>query len=176
MSETLDIASLAAAPYKAMIALDRSITLEVRLRHLLKIRASQINGCAFCIDMHWKDARAAGETEERLYMLSAWSESAEYTDREKAALELCEAMTLIATSHMPEEVWRHASSHFNQEELAQLIFAITAINAWNRVAITSGVESGHYKPQAQNAPALLEGTPCAGGTARRARVANRFSG
>jgi alkylhydroperoxidase family enzyme len=101
--------------------------------------------------MHWKDARAAGESEERLYMLDAWAESAQYTDREKAALELCEAMTLIANSGVQDDLWSRVSSHFDREELAQLVFAITAINAWNRIAITSGAESGHYKPRVRSA-------------------------
>ena len=147
----LDIASLAPTQYKAMVALDRCLTLEARLRALLKVRASQINHCAFCIDMHWKDARAAGESEERLYMLNAWPESAQYTDHEKAALELCEAMTLIAESGVPDDLWSRVSSHFDREELAQLVFAITAINAWNRIAITSGAEPGHYEPRVRSA-------------------------
>ncbi|HYH33664.1 MAG TPA: carboxymuconolactone decarboxylase family protein [Nocardioides sp.] len=151
MPQRLDIASMAPAPYKAMVALDRSITLEPQLRKLLKVRASLINGCAFCIDMHWKDARAAGESEERLFMVSAWRESALYTEREKAALELCEAMTLIAEAHVPDEVWTRASSHFDTEELGELVFAITAINSWNRIAITCGAEPGHYQPRVQSA-------------------------
>jgi len=151
MPQRLDIASLAPAQYKAMVTLDRSITLDLRLRELIKVRASQINGCAYCIDMHWKDARAAGVSEERLYMLNAWSESEQYTDREKVALELCEAMTLIATSNVPDDVWARVSAHFDQEELAQLVFAITAINSWNRVAITCRAEPGHYEPRVRHA-------------------------
>jgi AhpD family alkylhydroperoxidase len=134
-----------------MVALDRSITLEEKLRALIKVRSSQINGCAYCIDMHWKDARAAGESEERLYMLNSWQESTAYSAREKAALELCEAMTLIAESHVPDDVWSRVSSHFDQEERAQLVFAIAAINSWNRVAITSGAEPGHYQPRVRAA-------------------------
>jgi AhpD family alkylhydroperoxidase len=147
----LDIASLAPTQYKAMVALDRCLTLEARLRALLKVRASQINRCAFCIDMHWKDARATGESEERLYMLNAWTESALYTDREKVALELCEAMTLIAKTGVPDDLWSRVSSHFERGELAQLVFAITAINSWNRIAITGGAEPGHYEPRGRSA-------------------------
>ncbi len=118
-----------------------------RLANLVKVRASQINGCAFCVDMHWKDARALGETEERLYSLDAWRESPLYEQRERAALELCEAMTLISDGHVPDPVWDVAAEAFEEEELAQLVFAITSINAWNRLAITARVEPGHYEPE-----------------------------
>jgi len=148
------MASVAPQQYRAMLALDQSITLDYQLRELIKVRASQINGCAFCIDMHWKDARAAGETEERLYMLSAWRESDLYTDREKAALELCEAITTIADAHVPDAVWARVAAHYQREELAQLVFAITAINAWNRIAITARAQPGHYRPA--TAPAVRE--------------------
>jgi alkylhydroperoxidase family enzyme len=96
--------------------------------------------------MHWKDARAAGESEERLYSLPAWRESPVYSERERAALALCEAMTLISGSHVPDDVWEPARAAFTAEELAQLVFAITAINAWNRLMITARVEPGHYQP------------------------------
>lgn len=154
MSQRLDMASVAPQQYRAMLALDQSITLDYQLRELIKVRASQINGCAFCIDMHWKDARAAGETEERLYMLSAWRESDLYTDREKAALELCEAITTIADAHVPDAVWARVAAHYQREELAQLVFAITAINAWNRIAITARAQPGHYRPA--TAPTVRE--------------------
>jgi alkylhydroperoxidase family enzyme len=95
--------------------------------------------------MHWKDARALGESEERLYSLGAWRESPLYTERERAALALCEAMTLISESQVPDDVWSEARSAFTVQELAQLIFAITAINAWNRLMITARVEPGHYQ-------------------------------
>src|SRR5690349_24266983 len=130
----------------AMLRLERSIELEEHLHHLLSLRASQINGCAFCIDMHWKDARAAGESEERLYSLAAWRESPLYEERERAALDLCEAMTLVADGHVPDEVWHRAAAAFGEDELAQLVFAIAAINTWNRLMITSRVEPGHYEP------------------------------
>jgi AhpD family alkylhydroperoxidase len=133
-------------PTAAMYRLETSIDLDRPLRDLVTVRASQINGCAVCIDMHWKDARAAGETEERLYSLDAWRESPLYNDRERAALELCEAMTLVAAGHVPDQVWDLAGSNFEEGELAQLVFAVTAINAWNRLMITARVEPGHYQP------------------------------
>jgi AhpD family alkylhydroperoxidase len=130
----------------AMLRLEAAIEIAPSLGNLVKIRASQINGCAFCLDMHWKDARAAGETEERLYMLEAWRESPLYDDRERAALELCEAMTLITDGHVPDEVWEDARSEFDDGELANLVFAIAAINTWNRLNITIRLEPGHYEP------------------------------
>ncbi|MGZ4250567.1 MAG: carboxymuconolactone decarboxylase family protein [Solirubrobacteraceae bacterium] len=141
----------AARQFAAMYRLEASIELDRGLRELVKIRASQINGCAFCIDMHWKDARAAGEREERLYMLDAWRESPLYNERERAALGLCEAMTLIADRDVSDEVWVQARAEFEARELAQLIFAITAINAWNRLMITTRTESGHYEPTLREA-------------------------
>jgi AhpD family alkylhydroperoxidase len=128
----------------AMLRLERSIELEERLHYLLSLRASQINGCAFCIDMHWKDARAAGETEERLYALDAWRESPLYDERERAALELCEAMTLITEGHVPDAVWDRASEVLG-DEVAQVVFAVAAINTWNRLMITTRAEPGHYQ-------------------------------
>jgi AhpD family alkylhydroperoxidase len=147
----MQLSELARAPYAAMFRLERSIDLERPLADLVKVRASQINGCAFCIDMHWKDARAAGESEERLYMLDAWRESDLYTERERAALELSEAMTQIAESHVPNAVWERVRAAFGEEELAQLVFAITAINAWNRLMISARVEPGHYRPPVREA-------------------------
>jgi AhpD family alkylhydroperoxidase len=121
---------------------DGSIELDPELRELIKIRASQLNGCAFCIDMHWKDARAGGESEQRHYLLDAWRESPVFTDRERAALELCEAITFVADGHVPDDVWQRAADIFPEEELAQLVFAVVAINAWNRIAITSRIRPG----------------------------------
>jgi AhpD family alkylhydroperoxidase len=130
----------------AMFRLERSIEIEGRLGNLIKVCASQINGCAFCIDMHWKDARAGGESEERLYSLGAWRQSHLYEERERAALGLCEAMTLVADGQVPDEMWDRVSAAFDEDELAQLVFAIAAINAWNRLMITSRTEPGHYEP------------------------------
>jgi AhpD family alkylhydroperoxidase len=133
-------------PLAALSRLEGSIDLDADLRNLVSLRASQINGCAFCIDMHWKDARAAGESEERLYSLGAWRESPLYSERERAALALCEAVTLVTEGHVPDEVWDRARKLFGQRELIQLVFAITAINAWNRLSITARLEPGHYQP------------------------------
>jgi AhpD family alkylhydroperoxidase len=151
MSETipacrLQLSELAARQYGAMFRLSASIEIDHTLRDLIDVRASQINGCAFCLDIHWKDARAAGQSEERLYSLNAWRESPLYSARERAALELCEAMTLIGDGHVRDRVWEEARAAFDQHELSQLVFAITAINAWNRLNVTARVEPGHYRP------------------------------
>lgn len=145
-AKRMQLTELASKPYGAMLRLERSIELDRGVRDLVAVRASQINGCAFCLDMHWKDARAAGETDERLYSLDAWRESPLYDERERAALALCEAMTLIADRQVPDEVWERARAAFSETELAHLLFAITAINGWNRLMITAAVEPGHYEP------------------------------
>jgi AhpD family alkylhydroperoxidase len=132
--------------FAAMVRLEDAIELDEGLRQLVRVRASQINGCVFCIDMHWTEARAAGEREERLYSLGAWRESPLYSDRERAALELCEAITLIADSHVPDAVWYPAVAEFGPRDLAHLVFAITAINAWNRLVISARTEPGSYRP------------------------------
>ena len=142
----LQLTEEASRQYAAMYRLERSIELEHPIADLVALRASQINGCAFCLDMHWKDARALGESEERLYSLAAWRESPLYTERDRAALALCDAVTRISETHVPDEVWSEARSAFTVQELAQLVFAITAINAWNRLMITARVEPGHYEP------------------------------
>ncbi|MDN5864485.1 MAG: carboxymuconolactone decarboxylase family protein [Gammaproteobacteria bacterium] len=121
--------------------------LEAPLLELVKMRASQINGCAFCLDMHSKDARAAGETEQRLYGLDAWREAPFYSERERAALDWCEALTLIADSHAPDDVYEHARAQFDEAELVDLTLAIVAINGWNRLAISSRAQAGTYKPE-----------------------------
>jgi AhpD family alkylhydroperoxidase len=141
----IDATSSSEPQYAAMFRLSSSIELDSGLRELIDLRASQINGCAFCLDMHWKDARAAGEVEERLYMLDAWRESSVYTDRERAALELREAITPISESRVPDEVWERARASFDEDQLGQLVFAITTINAWNRLLITTRLEPGHYR-------------------------------
>ena len=125
--------------YRAMAAFDRSIELDPTLRELVKIRASQINGCAYCIDMHTRAARKAGESEQRLYALAAWRESPLFTPRERAALQLTDAVTKIADDGVPDTVYQHAADVFSTGELANLILAITAINAWNRIAVSSGM-------------------------------------
>jgi AhpD family alkylhydroperoxidase len=144
---------LTAAPggYQAMLGLEKYLAtcgLEANLVHLLKLRASQINGCAYCIDMHWKDLRAAGESEQRLYGLDAWEESPYYSDRERAALRWCEAVTRVADHHVPDEVYEQVKPHFSEKELADLTVAVATINAWNRLAIASRTVPGSYKPGA----------------------------
>lgn len=128
--------------------INQSSGLEPSLRELVKTRASQINGCAYCIDMHTKDARAAGETEQRLYALNAWRETPFYTERERAALEWTEAVTLIGEGHVPDDVFERVRAHFSEEELVKLTLAIVAINGWNRFAIAFRSVPGSYQPQA----------------------------
>jgi len=142
----LSLAEHAPRQFAAMFRFQQSIALERGLSDLIALRASQINGCAFCVDMHWKDMRAAGESDERIHSVSVWRESPLYSERERAALELCEAMTLVAETRVPDDVWERASAAFDQDELAQLIFAITAINSWNRLNVTARLEPGHYQP------------------------------
>ena len=142
---------VAAAPggFKAMSGVETylaSSSIEAPLRHLVKLRASQINGCAYCIDMHWKDARAHGETEQRLYGLGAWEEPTYYTDRERAALRWTEALTRVTDGHVPDRVYDEVRPHFSDQELADLSWVVAAINAWNRVAIAFRAPAGTYKP------------------------------
>jgi AhpD family alkylhydroperoxidase len=135
---------------KAMYAINtysKECGLEPSLLELVKLRASQINGCAYCIDMHYKDARAAGETEQRLYGLDAWHESPYYTERERAALAFTEAVTFIADGHVPDEVYEQAKQAFTDEELVNLTMNIITINAWNRLAITFRDVPGTYQPK-----------------------------
>nr|WP_246183681.1 carboxymuconolactone decarboxylase family protein [Paenibacillus methanolicus] len=119
--------------------IEAETSLDKTLIELIKIRASQLNGCAFCLDMHAKDARALGETEQRLYTLSAWRETPFFTQREQAALALTEAVTRIGDHHIPEEVYAEAARHFEPAQLSEVLMAIIAINAWNRIAITTGM-------------------------------------
>lgn len=121
--------------------------LEASLLELVKMRASQINGCAYCLDMHSKDARAQGETEQRLYALDAWRETPFYTERERAALDWTEAVTQVADTHVPDAVYQHVKQYFNEQELFNLTLAIVAINGWNRLAISSRAQVGKYKPE-----------------------------
>jgi AhpD family alkylhydroperoxidase len=117
------------------------------LLELIKMRASQINGCAYCIDMHSQDARAAGETEQRLYALSAWRETGFFSDSERAALALTEAVTLVSQTQVPEQIIDDAARHFPPPALTEIVYAIIEINAWNRLAITTGApEPGSYRP------------------------------
>ena len=120
--------------------------LDPKLLHLVEMRASQINGCAYCLDMHYKDARAIGETEQRLYSLEAWRETPFYSDREQAALEWTEAVTLVATSHVPDEVYEAVRGQFSEEEIKTLTLAVAMINTWNRFNIAFRSVPGDYKP------------------------------
>jgi AhpD family alkylhydroperoxidase len=137
---------------RAMLALGKYVTncgLEAKLLELVKIRASQINGCAYCLDMHTKDARAAGETEQRLYTLSAWREAPFFSGRERAALAWTEAVTRISEG-VSDALFAETRQHFSEKELADLTWAVVVINGWNRIAISSGAVPGTYKP-AKNA-------------------------
>ena len=125
----------------------RGSGLEPTLLELVKLRASQINGCAYCIDMHTKDARAHGETEQRLYALNAWRETPFYTDRERAALAWTEAVTLVSETHIPDDVYEQARQQFSEQELAYLTLAVIAINGWNRLAIGFRTVPGTYQPR-----------------------------
>jgi AhpD family alkylhydroperoxidase len=147
----MSLPEVAPQAWAVMARLERVIELDRTLHELVNVRASQINGCAFCIDMHWKDARAAGESEERLYSLDAWRESPLYSRRERAALALCEAITLVSQTHVPDDVWEGAETCFDPHELANLVFAATAINAWNRLVLSGRTEPGHYEPAIRTA-------------------------
>jgi AhpD family alkylhydroperoxidase len=144
-----------AGTVQAMLALQRHVNesgLERSLLELVKMRASQINGCGYCLDMHSKDARAEGETEQRLYLLDAWREAPFYTDRERAALEWTEAVTKIAEGHAGDAVYESVRAHFTEQELVHLTLAVVAINGWNRLMIAFRVEPGSYRrPAAQAA-------------------------
>ena len=120
--------------------------LERPLLHLVKLRASQINGCAWCIDMHTKDARAESETEQRLYLVSAWRESPVFTERERAALAWTESVTLVSENHVPDDVYDFVRTQFSEKEIVYLTLAIVAINGWNRVMISLRAVPGNYKP------------------------------
>ena len=125
--------------YRAIDALDASAVFEPRLRELVRIRASQINGCAFCVDMHSVDAQAAGEDDRRIFALAAWRESPFFDERERAALALTEAMTLLAERGVPDDVYEAAAEHFGEDELGNLMGVIIAINAWNRVGVATAL-------------------------------------
>lgn len=152
MTQRLNYTQASPDGFKAMRALQAHVDnsgLEHKLLELVKMRASQINGCAYCLDMHSKDARAAGETEQRLYLLNAWRESPFYSARERAALAWTEALTTIADTHeVSDELYAEARKHFSDKELVDLSFAIIAINGWNRLAIPFRSEPGHYQPGA----------------------------
>lgn len=149
MKSRMDYAAAAPDGFKAMRGLEsyiRHCGIEPSLLELIKTRASQINGCAFCLDMHTKDARAHGETEQRLYALSAWEETPFFNERERAALTWTEAVTLVADDHVPDQVYESVREHFTEKELVDLTLAIVTINGWNRLAISFRTEPGTYQP------------------------------
>lgn len=146
----LDFQEEAPGALQAMLGLEeqlQSTDLEPALLDLMKTRASQINGCAFCIDLHTTEARARGESEKRLYALNAWQEFPLYTERERAALAWTESITCIADTHAPDEVYEEVRRHFTGEELANLTLAIVAINGWNRLAISFRAEPESIQPE-----------------------------
>jgi AhpD family alkylhydroperoxidase len=151
MKARLDYARLAPGVYDAMDSLDRYLQacgLEDSLLNLARLRASQLNGCAYCLDMHWKDLRALGATEQRLYSLDAWRETPYYSDRERAALAWTEAVTRVADGHVPDAVFEEVQPHFTDQELSNLTLAVAAINAWNRLSIAARLVPGGYQPAA----------------------------
>jgi len=157
MQPRIDYRKFAPEALKAMLGLETYLTtqssLDHGLLHLLKLRASQVNGCAFCIDMHWKDVRALGGTEQRLYGLDAWRESPYYTDRERAALAWTEAVTLISSTRVPDDVFAEVQKQFSEKEIVDLTYAVAAINSWNRIAISLRAVPGRYQPAQKSSSA-----------------------
>jgi len=149
MNARIDLMHVNPGIIHAMLGLERQVHnagLESKLLDLVRMRASQINGCAYCLDMHSKDARANGETEQRLYGLEAWRETPYYSARERAALEWTEALTLVSESHVPDEVFERVREQFSEDELAHLSLAVVAINGWNRLNIAARTVPGDYVP------------------------------
>jgi AhpD family alkylhydroperoxidase len=156
MEPRIDYRKYAPEGLKALFALEKYVAecgLGEKLIHLIKMRASQINGCAFCIDMHSKDARAAGETEQRLYELDAWRETPFYTGRERAALEWTESLTLVSQTHVPDSAYEEVKKYFSDKEIVDLTLVVSAINTWNRIAISMRAVPGHYQPKSSAASA-----------------------
>jgi AhpD family alkylhydroperoxidase len=156
MKQRLNHAEVGQGALKAMFGLGAYLAktgLEPSLLQLLDFRVSQINGCAYCLDMHSKDLRAGGESEQRLYLLDAWRETPFYTERERAALAWAEAVTLITEGHVPDEVYEQARSQFSEEELVNLTLAVVTINGWNRLNIAFRTTPGSYQPASARAGA-----------------------
>ncbi|QDL11492.1 carboxymuconolactone decarboxylase family protein [Brasilonema octagenarum UFV-E1] len=148
--QRIDLKTVEPAAYKAMFELEKYLAasrLSKTLVELIKIRASQINGCAFCIDMHTKDARHHGESEQRIYALNAWHETQFFTPEERAVLALTEAVTMITKNHVPNDVYEEVSHYFDANQIAQILMAIVAINGWNRIAIATQMIPGSYQIQ-----------------------------
>ncbi|MGD0466887.1 MAG: carboxymuconolactone decarboxylase family protein [Terriglobales bacterium] len=153
MEPRIEYAKVAPGAMNAMLGLEtyvRHCELERSLIELVKLRASQLNGCAYCVDMHTKDARAQGETEQRLYAVVVWEETPFFTERERAALAWTEAVTLVGQGHVSDDVYRQARRNFSDKELVDLTLAIIAINGWNRLAISFRTVPGTYRPATQN--------------------------
>jgi AhpD family alkylhydroperoxidase len=149
MDERLHYAKLSPLGYHALMGVEKYLHecgLEVGLLHLIKLRASQINSCAFCLDMHWKDARALGETEQRLYSLDAWEDCPYYTERERAAMAWTDSVTRVSETHVPDALYDVVRKQFNEKELSDLTIAVSIINAWNRIAIAGRMTPGLYQP------------------------------
>jgi AhpD family alkylhydroperoxidase len=149
MEQRLNYAENGHDALRAMYGLEmylKKSSIEPMLLHLLKFRISQINGCAYCLDMHSKDLRAGGESEQRLYLLDAWRESPFYTDRERAALEWAEALTLVTEGHVPDEVFQIVKKQFSEKEIIDLTMAVVTINSWNRISIAFRTTPGTYQP------------------------------
>ena len=152
MEARIDYYNVAPEAAKIMMEFEkyiRSTNLDHSLLELVKMRASQINSCAFCLDMHSKDARANGETEQRLYGLNAWRETDYYTDRERAALALTEAITEIPQKNVPDELYNKVREQFDENDFVDLVYAINTINSWNRIAITMRAVPGRYQPSSK---------------------------
>src|SRR4051812_20266842 len=150
MHPRIDLTKVSPGALNAMFGLEKylqSSSLPQNLLLLLKLRVSQINGCAYCLDMHSKDLRASGETEQRLYLLDAWREAPFYNDRERAALAWAEAVSRVSETHVPDEVYEQARSQFTDEELVDLTLAVAAINSWNRLSIAFRAVPGTYQSQ-----------------------------
>jgi AhpD family alkylhydroperoxidase len=153
MQPRIEYAKTAPGAMTAMHGLEtyvRCCGIERSLLELVKLRASQINGCAYCVDMHTKDARAEGETEQRLYAVIVWEETPFFTERERAALAWTEAVTLVGQGHVPDDVYQQARGSFSETELVNLTLAIIAINGWNRLAISFRTVPGTYQPAREN--------------------------
>jgi len=149
MEERIHYMKVSSGAYHVLFELEKYLHecgLEESLLTLIMLRASQINGCAYCLDMHWKDLRALGESEQRLYSLDAWRESPYYSGRERAALAWTEAVTRVSETHVPDEVYDEVKKHFSEKELADLTLAVATINMWNRLLIAGRKTPGTYQP------------------------------
>ena len=156
MKARIDLMHVTPGVIQAMLGLERQVRqagFDPLLLDLVRMRASQINGCAYCLDMHSKDARANGETEQRLYGLDAWRETPYYSARERAALEWTEAVTRVSEGHVPDEVYERARGQFTEKELVDLTMAVVVINGWNRLAISTRAVPGSYQPRREHSRA-----------------------